>query len=262
MRRIFGSGIINAIIGTGLLFALWEGLVLSGRYPPALLPPPGRVLQGFREIGENGLLFRHIAVTLKRFFIGYLASSTVAIVLGLFFGGLTRLWNIVEPVVHILRPISPIAWFPFIVLWFGIGDIPATVVIFIAGFFPVLLSTVAAIRLIDPIYLKVARNFGIRQPFLMTKIVFPAIFPNIITGLHLALGVAWIFMVAGEMIGTQSGLGFLIIDSRNGFRTDLVVCGMITIGLLGLMLDKAIVLFERWVNRTWGIGPSFESYWG
>jgi NitT/TauT family transport system permease protein len=124
----------------------------------------------------------------------------------------------------------------------------------------VLLSTVAAIRLIDPAYLKVARNFGIRQPFLMTKIVFPAIFPNIITGLHLALGVAWIFMVAGEMIGTQSGLGFLIIDSRNGFRTDLVVCSMITIGLLGLILDKAIVLFERWVNRTWGIGPS--SYWG
>jgi NitT/TauT family transport system permease protein len=88
----------------------------------------------------------------------------------------------------------------------------------------------------------------------MTKIVFPAIFPNIITGLHLALGAAWIFMVAGEMIGTQSGLGFLIIDSRNGFRTDLVVCSMITIGLLGLTLDRTILVFERWVNRVWGIG--------
>jgi NitT/TauT family transport system permease protein len=203
----------------------------------------------------NGTLFEHVLVTLRRFFIGYLIASASGIALGLVFGWLTRMWAIVEPVVHVLRPISPVAWFPFIVMWFGIGDIPAVIIIFISAFFPVLLTTVAATRLLDPLYLKVAANFGIKQPLLMFKIVLPAIFPNIITGLHLALGTAWIFMVAGEMLGTQSGLGFLIIDARNGFRTDLVVCAMITIGLLGLLLDRAIALFERWANRVWGVGP-------
>ena len=251
MRRL-----ANAAVGLGLLFAVLEGLALSGRYPPALLPPPAKVLAGFREIAASGLLAEHVLVTLRRFFVGYLAASASGIALGLAFGWLTRLWAVAEPVVHALRPISPVAWFPFIVLWFGIGDVPATVIIFISAFFPVLLSTVAATRLIDPLYLKVAGNFGIRQPSLMFKIALPAVFPNIVTGLHLALGAAWIFMVAGEMLGTQSGLGFLIIDARNGFRTDLVVCAMITIGFLGLALDRAIAVFERWANRVWGVGPA------
>ncbi|MDR2456816.1 MAG: ABC transporter permease [Deltaproteobacteria bacterium] len=244
------------VIGLGLLLAAWEGLVLTGRYPPALLPPPVKVLSGFKEIAGNGSLFEHLLVTLRRFFIGYLSASLAGMAMGLVFGWLTRLWAVAEPVVHVLRPISPVAWFPFIVMWFGIGDIPAIVIIFISAFFPVLLSTVAAIRLIDPIYLKVAANFGIKPPRLLLKIIFPAIFPNIVTGLHLALGTAWIFMVAGEMLGTQSGLGFLIIDARNGFRTDLVVCAMITIGVLGLVLDRAIALFESWANRVWGVGPA------
>ncbi|MDR2442858.1 MAG: ABC transporter permease [Deltaproteobacteria bacterium] len=247
--------LLNVIIGLGLLLAVWEGLVLTGRYPPALLPPPAKVLMGFKEIAKNGTLLEHVLVTLRRFFIGYLAASFIGIVLGLVFGWLTRVWAIVEPIVHVLRPISPVAWFPFIVMWFGIGDIPATVIIFISAFFPVLLTTIAATRLLDPLYLKVASNFGIKQPLLMVKIVLPSIFPNIITGLHLALGTAWIFMVAGEMLGTQSGLGFLIIDARNGFRTDLVVCAMITIGVLGLLLDRAIALFETWAGRVWGVGP-------
>ena len=250
MRRLS-----NAALGLGLIFLLWEGLALSGRYPPALLPPPGKVLRGFWEIARGGLLLERALVTLRRFFAGYLAASLSGMLLGLVFGQLTRAWAVVEPVVHVLRPISPVAWFPFIVLWFGIGDIPAMVVIFISAFFPVLLATVAATRLIDPLYLKVAGNFGIRPPLPMIKIVLPAIFPNLVTGLHLALGTAWIFMVAGEMLGAQSGLGFLIVDARNGFRTDLVVCAMVTIGFLGLVLDRALVLFESRANRVWGVGP-------
>ncbi|MDR1872855.1 MAG: ABC transporter permease [Deltaproteobacteria bacterium] len=248
--------LINALIGLAAILAIWEGLIIVGKYPPALLPPPTKVLAGFREIAVSGALVEHVLVTLRRFFMGYLSACALGIALGLVCGWLTRLWAVTEPVVHVLRPISPVAWFPFIVMWFGIGDIPATVIIFISAFFPVLLSTVAATRLINPLYLKVARNFGVKQPLLMSKIILPAIFPNIVTGLHLALGAAWIFMVAGEMLGAQSGLGFLIIDARNGFRTDLVVCAMITIGVLGLIFDRAIVIFERWANRVWGVGPA------
>ena len=154
---------------------------------------------------------------------------------------------------QVLRPISPVAWLPFIVLFFGIGEAPAIVIIFLAAFFPVLLATIAAVQKLDPIYLKVAQNFGIGTPAIFTKIILPAIFPQIATGLHLALGTAWVFLVAGEMVGAQSGLGFLIIDARNNLRADLLMAAIIAIGLLGLLLDSAMSLAERRLCRAWSI---------
>lgn len=148
-----------------------------------------------------------------RFLAGYISSVVAAVFLGLVLGRLPGIFQYVNPAVQLLRPISPTAWMPFIVLLFGIGDVLAVVIIFIAAFFPVLLSTVAAVGNIDSIYLKVSQNFGIRQPALMWKVIFPAAFPQIANGIHLALGTAWIFLVAGEMVGAQSGLGYQIIDA-------------------------------------------------
>ena len=172
--------------------------------------------------------------------------------LGLVLGWYRGVWAYLNPIAQVLRPISPMAWLPFIVLIFGIGEMPALVIIFIAAFFPVLLATVAAVHDIAPVYLKVAQNFGIRQPALLAKIVFPAVFPRIATGLHLALGTAWVFLVAGEMVGAQSGLGFLIIDARNNLRADLLMAAIITIGALGLLLDGGVTLVERAVSRRFG----------
>lgn len=153
---------------------------------------------------------------------------------------------------QLLRPISPTAWMPFIVLLFGIGDVPAVVIIFIAAFFPVLLSTVAAVGNIDSIYLKVSQNFGIRQPALMWKVIFPAAFPQIANGIHLALGTAWIFLVAGEMVGAQSGLGYQIIDARNNVRADILLATILVIGLIGLLLDTALKMLEKRILKAWG----------
>ena len=139
------------------------------------------------------------------------------------------------------------------VLFFGIGQAPAIVIIFIAAFFPVLLSTVSAIQNIDPVYIKVARNFGIKQPELLFKIVLPAVFPGIASGLHIALGTAWIFLVTGEMVGSQTGLGFLIIDMRNNLRNDLLMVAILTIGFVGLLLDWGVSLIEKWIYKRWGI---------
>jgi NitT/TauT family transport system permease protein len=245
--------LINIAIGLGILLIGWQVVVLSGRYEPSLLPSPSAVFNGMKELIANGTLFTHIKVSLLRFFIGYSSAVILAIVLGLILGWFQKIWDVVDPIVQILRPISPIAWFPFIVLWLGIGDIPAIAIIFIAAFFPVLLSTVSAVKKVDKTYLKVARNFGIKQPFVLTKIIFPAAFPNIVTGLHIALGSAWVFLVAGEMVGVQSGLGYLIIDARNSLRSDLLLSGIIFIGIFGLLLDKLITVFEKWVGKTWGI---------
>jgi len=241
------------IVSLILVILIWEMVILTGRYELSLLPSPFKVLEGIGELIRDGTLATNFKVSLLRFLIGYLTASFAGIVLGLILGSYRKIWAFIDPVVQILRPISPIAWFPFIVLWFGIGDLPAVVIIFIASFYPVLLSTISGVNKVDPMYLKVAQNFGIKQPYLLSKIIFPAAFPLITNGLHMALGSAWVFLVAGEMVGAQSGLGYLIIDARNSIRPDLVLAGIICIGVTGLILDKIIRLLENWVEKQWGI---------
>ncbi|HCX65518.1 MAG TPA: sulfonate ABC transporter permease [Eubacteriaceae bacterium] len=244
---------LKMLVSISLLVLLWQLVYSSGRYEPSLLPSPFDVLKSMGELLSNGTLFTHIHVSLLRFSSGYLVAGIFGILLGLLFGWYNKVWEFVNPIVQILRPVSPIAWFPFIVLWFGIGDAPAIVIIFIAAFFPVLLSTVNGVRKVDPIYLKVARNLEMNQIHILAKIVLPAAFPMIMNGLHMALGSAWVFLVAGEMVGTQSGLGYLIIDARNSLRADLVLAGIIFIGLFGLLLDSLIKHLEMVIERKWGV---------
>jgi len=178
--------LLNIIIGLGIILIFWESVVLTGKYEASLLPSPFKVLNAMKEEIVNGTLFTHIRLSLMRFLYGYLSAAVLAIILGLIMGWFQKIWAIFDPIVQVLRPISPIAWLPFIVLWLGIGDLPAIAIIFIAAFFPILLSTVSAVKKVDKTYLKVARNFGIKQPFILTKIILPAAFPSIVTGLHLA----------------------------------------------------------------------------
>ena len=141
---------------------IWELIVCLGGFNEALLPTPYKVLLGFGELIGDGVLFKDIADSLVRFFIGYIISVVAGVFFGLILGWYKGIWNYINPIVQVIRPISPVAWLPFIVLFFGIGQAPAIVIIFIAAFFPVLLSTVSAIQNIDPVYIKVARNFGIK----------------------------------------------------------------------------------------------------
>ncbi|MEH6944457.1 ABC transporter permease [Bacillus sp. JJ722] len=246
------SKITNIVIGFVLLIVFWQLLIVIGGHNEALFPSPLKVGESIVTLIKDGTIFIHLQVSLFRFAVGYILAVVVAIFLGLVLGRMKRVWGVIDPIVQVLRPVSPIAWSPFIVLWFGIGDIPAIVIIFIAAFFPVLLSTVSAVRKVDKTYLKVAQNFELKQSELMRKIIFPAAFPFIANGLHIALGSAWIFLVAGEMVGAQSGLGYLIVDARNSMNLDIVLAGIIFIGVSGLLLDKAVGLFEKWVEKQWG----------
>ncbi|NJP36228.1 ABC transporter permease [Alkalicoccus luteus] len=245
-----------AAIAFVVVIAIWQTVVLVGDYPEALLPSPLAVFSGIVSITVDGTLFEHVRISLFRFFTGYISAVVVAVILGLLLSQSTHVWRIVDPIVQVLRPVAPVAWSPFIVLWFGIGNMPAIVIIFIAAFFPVLLSTVSAVKKIDPTYVKLARNMELSRTSLLWKIIFPASFPYIANGLHIAVGTAWIFLVAGEMIGAQSGLGYLIVDSRNALDLDLVLAGIFFIGILGLILDKSLGLFERWIGRQWGAKTS------
>lgn len=251
-----GKQFIRAVISLSILIGVWWAIAASGHFEPSLLPSPWTVWQGMFDMIKEGTLWTHVWISLGRFFVGYLAAVVSGIVLGLIFGWYKKAWAYVDPIVQVLRPVSPIAWFPFIILWFGIGNAPAVVIIFTAAFYPILLSTVAGVNRVDSLYLKVAANFGIRQPQLLFKIILPAAFPMIMNGLHMAIGSAWVFLVAGEMVGAQSGLGYLIIDSRNSLRSDLVLAGIIFIGISGYFIDRFVRLIERFIEKQWGNLPN------
>ncbi len=244
-----------------VMVAVWAGAVRLLGVNPALFPPPAQVIRAFGELWTAGLaggssalpLPVHIAVSLGRFAAGYVLAAALGIGLGLLFGYCPKVFDYVNPVVQLLRPIAPVAWMPFIALWFGIGSAPAVAIIFIAGFFPVLLATVRAVGQIPLIYFQVADNFGMRGWQKITKVIFPAAFPQIMASLQAAIGTAWIFLVSGEMVGAQSGLGFLIMDCKNAIRSDALLAVMLVIGLIGLILNKAVAAIEKRVQAHWGM---------
>lgn len=242
----------NIIVSIAILILIWQCLFTVSSYDKALFPSPKMAVDALLEMLENGKLLENIRTSMYRFAVGYISSVLVAMILGLILGRIPKLFQYINPAVQLLRPISPTAWMPFIVLLFGIGDVPAIVIIFLAAFFPVLLSTVSAVGNIDPIYLKVSKNFGIKQPELTWKVVFPAVFPQIANGIHLALGTAWIFLVAGEMVGAQSGLGYQIIDARNNIRSDILLATILVIGIIGILLDGLLKFIEKQIFKVWG----------
>lgn len=242
----------NSIISVAVLILIWQILFSVSSYDKALFPSPKMAFEALIEMFKNGILLENIRTSMYRFATGYISSVVIAVIIGLILGRLPKVFQYVNPALQLLRPISPTAWLPFIVLLFGIGDIPAIVIIFIAAFFPVLLSTVGAVGNIDPIYLKVSKNFGVRQPQLTWKVILPAAFPQIANGIHLALGTAWIFLVAGEMVGAQSGLGYQIIDARNNIRADILLATIFVIGIIGILLDGFLKLIEKQIFKAWG----------
>lgn len=244
---------IGNIVGAFLiLIGIWMAVTIFGNYNEALFPSPLNVGESILTMIQNQSIFEHIRASLMRFFSGYFSGVVVGVAIGLSIGRVPYIWAIINPIIQFLRPVAPIAWTPFIVLWFGIGDAPAIIIIFIATFFPVLLSTASAVQNIDPIYLKVGQNLSFTKWEMMKKIYFPASFPLIISGMRMALGSAWIFLVAGEMIGAQSGLGYLIIDARNSMNLADVMAGIVFIGLLGCLLDRCILSFQKWIGNQWG----------
>ncbi len=173
--------------------------------------------------------------------------------MGVTIGWSGRAFQAFNPVIQVLRPISPIAWIPVAILWFGVSDLAPIFLIFLASLFPVMTASIAAVQNIPLAHLRAAQNFGVSGTTLFKKVIFPAALPQILTGVRLALGIAWLVVVAAEMIAVTSGLGYLIIDARNaGMRYDLVVAGMALIGLIGLILDFLVRRLEQIDEVRWG----------
>lgn len=226
-----------------VLLAAWWAVVVVTR--SVIFPTPGQVVTGTVELMRDGTLWQHIGASLGRVGAGFLLAVVVGVPLGLWMGWVRGAHDTLNPLFQILRPISPIAWIPIAILWFGVGNASPIYLIFISSVFPMVLQTVAGVHTIEKRYLRAAENFGVSRYTLFSRVVIPATLPQIIVGMRVGLGVAWLVVVAAEMIALRSGLGYLIIDSRNaGNRYDLVIAGMIIIGLIGLLLDGLMRLLE------------------
>jgi NitT/TauT family transport system permease protein len=241
---------LPALAVLAILIAIWWITVAATR--SVIFPTPRQVVTGTVELMKDGTLWLHIGASLMRVGTGFLLAVLVAIPLGLWMGWVRGAYVTLNPLFQILRPISPIAWIPIAILWFGVGNASPIFLIFISSVFPMIVQTTVGVHTIEKRYLRAAANFGVSRYTLFTQVVIPAVLPQIIVGMRIGLGVAWLVVVAAEMIALRSGLGYMIMDSRNaGNRYDLVIAGMIIIGLIGLALDGFMRMLESLKMVRW-----------
>lgn len=234
-----------------VLLAIWQ--YGAQHQSVKLLPGPWAVVQGIGELAQRGLLLKYIVASLFRVTWGYVAAAVLAIPIGLLIGWNRRSEMALNPIIQIFRPISPLAWIPISILWFGVGDVAAIFLIFLASFLPLTVTAMNAVSSIATVHINAGRNFGLSQTQLIFQVLYPAVMPQLIIGARITLGIAWLVVVAAEMIAVNSGLGFLIVDARNaGNRYDLVVGGMVMIGIIGLMLDTGMRSLENIKSLRWG----------
>jgi NitT/TauT family transport system permease protein len=248
MKRFKQS--LPSLIVIVILIAGWWAAVIATK--SVIFPTPLQVVTGTVELIKDGTLWLHIGASLMRVAAGFVLAVLLAVPLGLWMGWVHGAYITLNPLFQILRPISPIAWIPIAILWFGVGNASPIYLIFISSVFPMIVQTVAGVHTIERRYLRAAQNFDVSKYRLFTQVVIPAVLPQVIVGMRIGLGVAWLVVVAAEMIALRSGLGYLIMDSRNaGNRYDLVIAGMIIIGIIGLLLDGIMRLLEGLKMVRW-----------
>ena len=235
-----------------IAITIWFALSRFNVFPESVFPSPVSVAKGLATELRTGRLFDDLIASLFRVTTGFMIAVLLGIPVGLWLGHHFRSRFALLPAINFFRSLSPLAWIPFAILWFGIGDLPAIFLIFMACFFPIVVATISAVAAIPSIYFRVARDYSFNGMELLLKVTLPAIAPQVITSLRVTAGLAWLVVVAAEMIAGRDGLGFAIWDARNGLRMDLLVAGMIVIGVIGVVIDRVLVRLMRISSVRWG----------
>ena len=243
---------VIGLAGPAVLVCLWGLLAWLRLFPESLFPNPSAVVSGLAREVWSGRLVDDVVASLFRVMLGFMLSAALGVPVGLLLGHSAVARAAFLPPINFFRSLSPLAWIPFAILWLGIGDPPAIFLIFMASFFPIVLSTTAAVANIPSVFFRVARDLGISGARLLREVTLPAIAPQVITALRVAAGLSWLVVVAAEMIAGRDGLGFAVWDARNGLRIDLLAGAMIVIGLLGVLLDRLLVQLTRIPSVRWG----------
>ncbi|KQO41054.1 ABC transporter permease [Methylobacterium sp. Leaf85] len=226
----------------------WHLLTVGKPY--SLIPPPAEVWTAMVDLaiggpeGDafSGTLLTHLVASLTRVFGGFGLAALAAVPLGLLIGRVPLMRQLLDPTLQILRPVPVTAWLPLAMILFGLGPRSAYFLVFLGAFYPILVNTIFGVRSVEPRLFEAAAMLGCRGSAQFARVVLPAALPSIVTGLRLGLGFAWVVIVVGEMTGVPTGLGAIIMEARQLSRTDIVICGMIVIGVAGFVCDRAVML--------------------
>jgi sulfonate transport system permease protein len=228
-----------------IVFGLWFWMDFQGKLNSVILPSPRRVWSSLVLVIQDGTLAENVGISLARVMRGYLIAVVFGLALGVWIGLSVHVRRITDLLVQILKPIPPIAWIPIVILWFGIGEEGKTFLIFLGGFFTILVNVMDGIRQIDPKLIEASKAAEV--PFFKYVIfgVIPGAAPGIFTGLRLGISSCWMCVVAAELISASSGLGFMIMNARQFGQTDYVIIGMLVIGIIGKIMDS----FLKWIEK-------------
>lgn len=235
-----------------VMVAIWTIVWRSGIFHASAFPSPLAVFHAFGDEVRTGRLLTDLITSLFRVTCGFGLAVVTGIPAGLWMGQKELVRTAFLPIVNFFRNLSPLAWIPFAILWFGVGDASPIFLIFLSAFFPVVLSTMAAAANVPTIYSRVAKDFGIADSEKLLRVTLPAIMPQVVTTLRVTAGVCWLVVVAAEMIAGRDGLGFAVMDARNGLRTDILVVEMIVIGVVGVAIDRALEQLTKVPSIRWG----------
>jgi ABC-type nitrate/sulfonate/bicarbonate transport system permease component len=238
-----------AVVSLAAVILLWVGASATGLVNAVLVPSPSDVLRAALAAVRDGSLLRNTVASLLRVLEGFGLAMVIAVPLGVLMGLSTTVRGLIEPLIELLRPIPPIAFIPLAILWFGIGEFSKVMIIAYGAFFPLFVNTMAGFRDVDRVHIRAAQALGAGRYEIFRDVVLPSAFPQMVTGARLGMGLAFIVLVAAELVAASEGLGYLINDARFSFRTDHIFVGMITIGLLGFLLNKVLLETERHLLR-------------
>jgi sulfonate transport system permease protein len=233
-----------------LLLTIWQLVTaVTGFFSPSQLPPPGDVVSALGGLLRHGELWNHLDASGSRVLVGYLAGAAAALTLGSLVGLSVTVRRLLAPTLAAFRTVPSLAWVPLLLLWFGIDETPKILMVAIGAFFPIYTTTASALSHVDSQLLEVGRAYGRHGASLLTTVMLPAAAPELVNGLRLGLANAWLFVVAAELIASSKGLGFLLIDSQNTGRTDVMLLAIVLLAGLGKLSDAALSAVERGIVR-------------
>lgn len=244
MRKRLGNWLLGLVL-PAVLLSIWALLAASGRFSKTQLPGPSLVFDVIGELLRRGELWLHIETSLQRVLLGYAIGASIGIALGSIVGLSRFAYRAVIPTVQAIRAVPSLAWVPLLIIWLGIDESPKLTLIAIGAFFPVFTTVVSGLQHVEKTLVEVGRAYGLHHVRLIAKIHFPAAAPQIFAGLRLSLAQSWMFLVAAELMASSKGLGFLLVDSQNTGRTDIVMLAIVLLALLGKFSDILIGLVER-----------------
>lgn len=238
-----------------LLAAIWEAVALAGIFPAKLFPPLETILVTLATLSVEGIIWAHTQATLLRLTLGFLLAAAVGVVLGVLMGRFQLVEDLFLPAVSFAYPIPGLAYAPLFVLWFGLGNLPTILLVGAASCFVIIINAWKGVKAVRPLWLRAAEVMGASERQMFWKVILPAALPYILTGLRLGLAQAWRILVVIEMLmAVERGLGWMIFGARQFLNTDVMLAGVMVIGLIGLLLEKQVFeRLERYTVVRWGM---------